>query len=102
MISATLNDAWVRTEHYKRKSSTEFYQVGGTWDQDLSDSFRFTLTGGVSKSNADIPVETTIIFDDRDAQAARREQRYQLFDQRGLAAARVAGKAEYFHAFRVP
>ena len=68
MISATLNDAWVRTEHYKRKSSTEFYQVGGTWDQDLSDSFRFTLTGGVSKSNADIPVETTIIFDDRDAQ----------------------------------
>ena len=68
MISATLNDAWVRTEHYKRKSSTEFYQVGGTLDQDLSDSFRFTLTGGVSKSNADIPVETTIIFDDRDAQ----------------------------------
>lgn len=68
MISATLNDAWVRTEHYLRKSSTEFYQVGGTWDQDLSDSFRFTALGGVSKSNADIPVETTIIFDDRDAQ----------------------------------
>jgi TonB-dependent receptor len=68
MISATLNDAWVRTEHYLRKSSTEFYQVGGTWDQDLSDNFRFTALGGVSKSNADIPVETTIIFDDRDAQ----------------------------------
>ena len=68
MISATLNDAWVRTEHYLRNSSTEFYQVGGTWDQDVSDSFRFTLTGGLSKSNADIPVETTVIFDDRDAQ----------------------------------
>jgi len=68
MISATLNDAWVRTEHYLRKSSTEFYQVGGTWDQDLSDNFRFTALGGISKSNADIPVETTIIFDDRDAQ----------------------------------
>lgn len=68
MISATLNDAWVRTERYLRESSTEFYQVGGTWDQDLSDNFRFTLLGGVSKSNADIPVETTIIFDDRDAQ----------------------------------
>ncbi len=68
MISATLNDAWVRTEHYLRKSTTEFYQVGGTWDQDLSDSFRFTLMGGLSKSNADIPVETTIVFDDRDAQ----------------------------------
>lgn len=68
MISATLNDAWVRTEHYLRKSTTEFYQIGGTWDQDLSDSFRFTLLGGISKSNADIPVETTVVFDDRDAQ----------------------------------
>lgn len=68
MISATLNDAWVRTEHYLRESTTEFYQVGGSWDQDLSDSFRFTLLGGISKSTADIPVETTIVFDDRDAQ----------------------------------
>ncbi|GGB71551.1 TonB-dependent receptor [Blastomonas aquatica] len=68
MISATLNDAWVRTEHYLRKSTTEFYQVGGSWDQDVTDNFRFTLMGGLSKSNADIPVETTIVFDDRDAQ----------------------------------
>jgi len=68
MISATLNDAWVRTEHYLRQSSTEFYQVGGTWDQDVTDRLRFTLVGGLSKSNADIPVETTIAFDDRDAQ----------------------------------
>lgn len=68
MISATLNDAWVRTEHYLRESQTKFYQVGGTWDQDISDNFRFTALGGVSKSSADIPVETTVIFDDRDAQ----------------------------------
>ncbi|MCY1670433.1 TonB-dependent receptor [Novosphingobium sp. SL115] len=68
MVSATLNDAWVRTEHYLRKSKTEFYQIGGTWDQDVSDSLRFTLLGGFSKSDADIPVETTMIFDDRDAQ----------------------------------
>ncbi|MFZ2995882.1 TonB-dependent receptor [Sphingobium sp.] len=68
MISATLNDAWVRTEHYLRKSQTKFYQIGGTWDQDLGDSFRFTLLGGMSKSDASIPVETTLVFDDRDAQ----------------------------------
>ena len=68
MITATLNDAWVRTEHYLRRVETEFYQIGGSWDQDVSDSFRFTLLGGVSKSDADIPVETTIVFDDRDAQ----------------------------------
>lgn len=71
MISATLNDAWVRTEHYLRKSETQFTQFGGTWDQDISDSFRFTLLGGMSKSKADIPVETTIVFDDRDAQGYR-------------------------------
>lgn len=68
MIAATLNDAWVRTEHYLRESQTKFYQVGGTWDQDVTDNLRFTALGGVSKSNADIPVETTVIFDDRDAQ----------------------------------
>ncbi|MDT7532604.1 TonB-dependent receptor [Sphingobium sp. SA2] len=68
LVSATLNDAWVRTEHYLRKSQTKFYQLGATWDQDVSDSFRFTLLGGFSKSDASIPVETTLVFDDRDAQ----------------------------------
>lgn len=68
MISARLNDAWVRTEHYLRQSKTSFYQFGGSWDQDVSDSFRFTVLGGLSKSDADIPVETTVVFDDRDAQ----------------------------------
>ncbi|MCM8731676.1 TonB-dependent receptor [Hephaestia sp. MAHUQ-44] len=67
LISGTFDNAWVRTEHYLRKSQTEFYQVGATWDQDLTDSFRFTAVGGFSKSDATIPVETTLIFDDRDA-----------------------------------
>lgn len=68
MVSATLNDAWVRTEHYLRKSSTEFYQIGLTLDQDITDKLRFTAVGGMSRSNANIPVETTILLDDRDAQ----------------------------------
>ncbi|MGN6122944.1 MAG: TonB-dependent receptor [Sphingomonas oligoaromativorans] len=68
MISATLNDAWVRTEHYLRKSKTSFYQVGATWDQDVTDRFRFTALGGFSRSDASIPRETTLVFDDRDAQ----------------------------------
>lgn len=71
LISATIDDAWVRTEHYLRQSQTEFYQIGGSWDQDVTDSFRFTLLGGYSKSNATIPVETTFVFDDRDAQGFR-------------------------------
>lgn len=71
LIAGTFNDAWVRTENYRRESTTEFYQVGGSWDQDVGDSFRFTLLGGFSKSDADIPLETTMIFDDRDAQNFR-------------------------------
>ncbi len=71
LVSATLDDAWVRTEHYLRKAETEFYQFGGSWDQDIGDSFRFTLLGGLSKSTASIPLETTIVFDDRDAQDYR-------------------------------
>lgn len=68
MISATWNNAYVRTEHYFRKFENEFYQIGGSLDQDFGDRFRVTLIGGISKSNADIPIETTIMFDDRDAQ----------------------------------
>ena len=68
LVGGTFNDAWVRTEHYLRESETEFYQLGASWDQDLTDKFRFTLLGGFSKSNADIPVETTMIFDNRTAQ----------------------------------
>lgn len=65
MIAATWNNAYMRTEHYQRKLDTEFYQLGASWDQDLGDTFRFTLLGGFSKSDADIPQETTIMFDNR-------------------------------------
>lgn len=68
LISGTFNDVPVRTENYYRKSQTEFFQIGASWDQDITDSFRFTLLGGASKSDATIPVETTLVYDDRDAQ----------------------------------
>ena len=67
LISATVDNAYVRTEHYYRKSETEFYQIDGHWRQKLSDSFQFTLLGGISRSDAKIPIETTIMYDDRDA-----------------------------------
>ncbi|TRW16743.1 TonB-dependent receptor [Glacieibacterium frigidum] len=68
LIKGTFNDVPVRTENYYRKSKTEFYQIGANWDQEVSDSLRFTLLGGFSKSDASIPIETTLIYDDRDAQ----------------------------------
>lgn len=67
LYKATLNDAYVRTEHYVRKSETRFGQLDAAWDQDVTDKFRFTLQGGVSRSDAKIPLETTVMFDDRDA-----------------------------------
>jgi iron complex outermembrane receptor protein len=66
MIKGTFNNAWVRTERYSRESETEFYQVSGRLEQQLTDTFTAVLRGGKSRSNADIPVESTLIFDDRD------------------------------------
>lgn len=65
LISATLNNAYVRTERYSRESETEFYQLSARLEQELFDGFGVTLRGGKSRSDADIPVETTILFDDR-------------------------------------
>jgi TonB-dependent receptor len=67
LISGTFNNAYVRTEHYLRKQRTKFYQFDATWDQKLTDRLKFTLLGGLSKSDANIPVETTILFDNRTA-----------------------------------
>ena len=67
LISGTFNNAYVRTEHYLRKQRTNFYQVDANWDQNLTDRLKFTLLGGASKSDANIPVETTMLFDDRTA-----------------------------------
>ncbi len=79
MIAATLNDAWVRTEHFLKQTETEFYQIGGSLNQDIGDNFRFTLIGGLSKSDAAVPVETTVVFDDRDAQGYSYDYRNMQF-----------------------
>ena len=67
LISADLDNVYVRTERYSRESETEFYQVSGKIEQALTDVLKVNLLGGFSKSTADIPVETTLAFDDRDA-----------------------------------
>ena len=65
VISADLTNAWIRNERYHRESETDFYQISGKIEQQLGE-FMAKLSGGFSKSDASIPVETTIIFDDRD------------------------------------
>ncbi|WP_331091423.1 TonB-dependent receptor [Phenylobacterium sp.] len=78
MVSGTFDDAWVRTENYLRKSQTEFHQLSVNASHEFTDSFRVSLLAGVSKSDADIPVETTFAYDDRDAA----DYRYDYTDAR--------------------
>lgn len=66
VISANLTNAWIRNERYHRESETDFFQLSGRLEQRLSDRLMINVLGGFSKSDAAIPVETTIIFDDRD------------------------------------
>ncbi|MBB3035047.1 TonB-dependent receptor [Alteriqipengyuania lutimaris] len=66
LISADLENAWIRNERYHRESETDFYQISGRLEQRFGDFFTARLLGGISESDAQIPVETTIIFDDRD------------------------------------
>lgn len=65
LVSGTLNNAFLRTERYSRESETEFYQVSALLEQQLTDTFAVNVRAGKSRSDADIPVETTIAFDDR-------------------------------------
>lgn len=71
LIAANLDNVYVRTERYSRQSETEFYQISGRLEQQLTDTLGVNLIAGVSKSQADIPVETTLAFDDRDATGYR-------------------------------
>lgn len=66
LISADLVNAWIRNERYHRESETDFYQISGRIEQRFGDTLTAKLLGGFSESDATIPVETTIIFDDRD------------------------------------
>ncbi|WP_126174319.1 TonB-dependent receptor [Altericroceibacterium xinjiangense] len=66
LIKGTFDNAWVRTENYLRQTETDFYQVSGRLEHQLTDRLAVNLLAGKSRSNADSPVETTLIFDDRD------------------------------------
>jgi TonB-dependent receptor len=67
LIKGTFDNAWVRLEHYERELDTTFYQLSANLTHEFSDKFKVQGLAGFSKSDADIPYETTVIFDDRDA-----------------------------------
>lgn len=67
LIKGTFDNAWVRIEHYERELDTTFYQFSANLTHEFNDKVKVQALAGMSKSDADIPYETTIIFDDRDA-----------------------------------
>ncbi len=67
MIKGTFDNAWVRIEHYERELDTTFYQFSANLTHEFNDQFKIQGLAGFSKSDADIPYETTVIYDDRDA-----------------------------------
>lgn len=67
LVKGTFDNAWVRLEHYERELDTTFYQLSANLTHEFSDKFKVQGLAGFSKSDADIPYETTVIFDDRDA-----------------------------------
>ena len=67
LIKGTFDNAWVRIENYERELDTTFYQFSANLSHEFTDQIKVQGLAGFSKSDADIPYETTIIFDDRDA-----------------------------------
>ena len=63
IIYGEFNDVDVRIENRRDELKTEFKQLTGTLYQDLGDTLKFELFGGISKSDFNNPVQTTVIAD---------------------------------------
>ena len=66
LTATTVDNAWVRSENYRREWSTQFHQVGINIDHDFTDTFRVNFFAGSAESDTTIPSEVTFMYDDRD------------------------------------
>lgn len=71
LIAANLDNVYVRTERYSRESETKFHQLSARIEQRFTETLKANLIAGFSKSQADIPIETTIAYDQRNASGYR-------------------------------
>ncbi len=76
MVSATFNNAFDRHENFYMDQRDSFYQVSGKWDQHFSDTFKATLSGGASKADQNIPIQTTVAIDNLTAAGVGAGQGY--------------------------
>lgn len=61
----SVNNAWVRTENFKKAWTTEFSQIGVDLEHQFNDSLSMDLLVGTSRSELDFPYEITYMYDNR-------------------------------------
>lgn len=66
LIAMNVNNAWVRSEAYRAFTDTRFHQVTLALDYDFTDDIYARALGGTSRSKAQVPHATTLMYDDRD------------------------------------
>jgi iron complex outermembrane recepter protein len=76
MVSGTFNNAWNRQENFLLDQRDSFYQVSGKWDQQLTDRLKATALVGISKSDENIPIQTTVMLDNISAKGVGASQGY--------------------------
>lgn len=63
LVYGVFDNVDIRSESRLDELSTKFTQLGLTWEQDLSDTFRMSAQVGRSESRHDNPIQTTITMD---------------------------------------
>lgn len=66
IIAMDVDNAWVRSETYHQESESEFQQISAAFTHDVSDRFRINGLFGKADSEGHLPVNTTLMYDDRD------------------------------------
>jgi len=68
LVSGTFNNAYNRNEHYTQTQNDTFYQFSGNLTQDIGDRLKVNIVAGLSRSEEDVPIATTLLLDNRAAQ----------------------------------
>lgn len=66
LTSMSVNNAWVRSETFRREWTTDFHQIGLRFEHSFSDDLRIRALVGTSGSATDVAREITFMYDDRD------------------------------------
>jgi iron complex outermembrane receptor protein len=66
LTALAVDNAWVRSETFRRNTDTDFHQLTLAIDHDFTPSLSAHVLAGTSRSKGHIPRQTTLMYDDRD------------------------------------